>query len=284
MAKENIIDSIVTTEKSRKIVRIIIPLLVRWAKLGLTNKTYGDINKALGYDKFSGIGHQLYSVQNVIDALSCKFDRKIPTLNCLVKNASSMLPSEGFEYVDKKYNLLDDEGKRAFVAGLDSEAINYPYWDWVLEQLELKPISLFSEDDLQYISSIPYHGGGEGEEHKKIKEFVYNHPESLGIEGVVTKDLEHILPSGDRLDVYFETDKDEHIAVEIKPSSAPNHDTFRGVFQCVKYQSVMNAYRAVDNGCYDNYTILVCAGTLSNSLLQLAEEFGIEVKSSFKYV
>lgn len=282
MAKENIIDTVVTTEKSRKIVRIMIPLLIRWAKLGLTNKTYGDINKALGYEKFSGIGHQLYSVQNVIDALSEKFDREIPTLNCLVKNASSMLPSEGFEFVSEKYNELDEAGKRVFVAGLDSDAVNYPYWDWVLEQLELKPISLFSEEELKYISSIPTHGGGEGEEHKKIKEFVYNHPESLGIDGVIKKEMEHILPSGDRLDVYFETDKDEHIAVEIKPASAPEHDTFRGIFQCVKYQSVMDAYRAVDNGCYDNFTILVCAGSLSNSQLQLADEFGIKVKSNFK--
>ncbi len=282
MIKENIIDTVVTTEKSRKIVRIMIPLLIRWAKLGLTNKTYGDINKALGYEKFSGIGHQLYSVQNVIDALSEETGRDIPTLNSLAKNATTMLPSEGFEFVSEKYNELDDAGKRVFVAGLDSDAVNFPYWDWVLEQLNLKPLSFFTEEELKSISSISVHGGGEGEEHKKIKEKVYNHPESLGIEGVVKKELEHILPSGDRLDVYFETDKDEHIAVEIKPSSAPEHDTFRGIFQCVKYQSVMDAYRAVDNGCYDNYTMLVCAGSLSNSQLQLAEEFGIEVKCNYK--
>lgn len=282
MEKVNIIDSVVTTENSRKIVRVMIPLLIRWAKLGLTNKTYGDVNKVLGYERFSGIGHQLYSIQNVIDALAEKFDREIPTLNCLVKNASTMLPSEGFEFVSAKYNDLDDAGKRMFVAGLDSEAVNYPYWDWVLTQLELKPISLFCENELKAITGANLQGGGEGEEHKKIKEYVYNHPESLGIEGVINKKLEHLLPSGDRLDVYFETEEDEHIAIEIKPSTSPEQDTFRGIFQCVKYQAVMDSYRAVDNGCYTNSTILVCAGSLRDNQKLLAEELGIEIWDNFE--
>ena len=62
-----LIDEICPSDKSQKLVRRIIPILIHWAKQGKTNSTYGDLNVLLGYNdgRFSGIGHQLGLVNKV---------------------------------------------------------------------------------------------------------------------------------------------------------------------------------------------------------------------------
>jgi len=60
-----IIDEVIPQAKSREIVRKMIPILIRWAKQGLSNKTYDDLIKELGYSKFSGVGKQLGYVDDV---------------------------------------------------------------------------------------------------------------------------------------------------------------------------------------------------------------------------
>jgi len=93
---------------------------------------------------------------------------------------------------------------------------------------------------------------------------------------------EYDLLSGDRLDVYFECKKKKHVAVEVKPSTSPEGDVLRGIFQCVKYQAVMNAARVVDNDNYDNEVILVTAGELSSENKQIAIDLKINYKDLFK--
>ena len=150
----NIIDDVISTEATRQNVRLMLPVLIHWAKSGHNAHTYGDLIHAIGKSKFSGIGHALYAVQEVLNALSSKSGNKdIPTLNSLCKNAKTMLPSEGFEFVSPKYNKLDEVGKRVFVEGLDSKACNYPHWDWVLDQLELKEATPFTVEQLEAIKS-----------------------------------------------------------------------------------------------------------------------------------
>ena len=126
-----------------------------------------------------------------------------------------MLPSEGFEFVSPKYNSLDDNGKRVFVEGLDSKAINYPHWDWVLKELNLEEAVPFTEEQLEAIKNPHCSYGGEGEEHKGLKEYICQHPECLDYKDVTFAETEHILPSGDRLDVYFELSDGTHVAIEL---------------------------------------------------------------------
>ena len=118
----NIIDKVIHTEATRKNVRLMLPVLVHWAKTGQNEHTYGDLAHAIGKSKFTGIGYALYAVQEVLNTLSVESGREdIPTLNSLCKNAKTMLPSEGFEFVSPKYNELDENGKSVFVEGLDSQ-------------------------------------------------------------------------------------------------------------------------------------------------------------------
>ena len=278
----NIIDDAISTEATRNNVRLMIPVMIHWAKTGHNEHTYGDLAHAIGKSKFSGIGHALYFVQQVLDNLSTKSSREIPTLNSLCKNSKTMLPSEGFEFVSPQYNYLDENGKRVFVKGLDSNAMNFPHWDWVLKELELKEAVPFTEEQLEAIKNPRCIYGGEGEEHKILKEYICQHPESINYKDVDFAETEHILPSGDRLDVYFELSDGTHVAIEVKPSISPDQDIARGVFQCVKYYAVMDALRNIECKDYEIKVLLVTAGNFSSQNKELAEELGVEYVENFK--
>ena len=269
----NIINSVIHTKRSQELVSQIIPILVGWAKYGLTNKTYGDLIHALGYTRYSGIGDQLGNVETVMRELRIMTGEDVPTLNALVKTPKEGIPSDGFDFVYPNYNGLTLSEKLVFVAGINEKALNYQKWDWVLDQLGLQPSKIITEQELEAISV--HGGGGEGKEHKAIKEYVYKHPESLGITGVTRKETEHPLPSGDRLDVYFET-SDCRYAIEVKPSTSPDDDITRGIFQCVKYRAILEAIRKVEYGKYDISTLLVIAGSMSDKNKILAEVLGIK--------
>lgn len=279
----NIIDDAISTEATRKNVRLMIPVMIHWAKTGHNEHTYGDLAHAIGKSKFLGIGHALYFVQQVLDNLSTKSGREIPTLNSLCKNAKTMLPSEGFEFVSPQYNDLDENGKRVFVKGLDSNAMNFPHWDWVLKELELKEAVPFTEKQLEAIKNPRCIYGGEGEEHKALKEYIGQHPESINYKDVDFAETEHILPSGDRLDVYFELSDGTHVAIEVKPGISPDQDIARGVFQCVKYYAVMDALRNIECKDYEIKVLLVTAGKISSQNKVLVEELDVEYVEGFKY-
>lgn len=273
----NIIITVIHTKRSQELVGQIIPILVGWAKYGLTNKTYGDLIHALGYTRYSGIGDQLGNVETVMRELRKMTGEDVPTLNALVKKNG--IPSDGFVFVYPNYNGLTLSEKLVFVAGINEKALNYQKWDWVLDQLGLQPSKIITEQELEAISV--HGGGGEGKEHKAIKEFVYNNPESLGINGVIRKETEYPLPSGDRIDVYFET-SDCRYAIEVKPSTSPDDDIIRGIFQCVKYKAVMEAIRKIGYDKYAVRTLLVTASGLSERNKKLAEALNVPYTENYK--
>ena len=265
----DIIDQVITTEATRLNVRRAIPILIYWATTEQTNRTYNDLIKALGYTRFSGICYVLGAIQEVINELSKKTGKPIPTLNSLCKKNKSkredMLPSDGFDYVEPKYSSLTDEGKRTFVAGLDSIAIQYPNWDWVLSELSLTPYTPFSSTELNSIlKTANYHTGGEGPEHKLLKEYILNHPEKIGVTDVEACEIEYLLPSGDKLDVYFKLADGSIVAVEVKSSISDDADITRGIFQAVKYKAILEAIQRVEGKSSDVSVLLVTGRTISD--------------------
>ena len=275
----NIINSVIHTTRSQELVRQIIPILVGWAKHGKTDKTYGDLIHALGYSRYSGIGDQLGNVEKVLDKLRDVTSEDIPTLNALVQKNG--IPSAGFKFVRSFYNSLTLPEKKSLVAGLNARAVNYTKWNWVLDQLGLQPTKIFTEKELEQLGT--HYGGGEGEEHKALKKYICQHPECLNYKDVVFAETEHPLPSGDSLDVYFELSDGTHVAIEVKPSIAPDQDICRGVFQCVKYNAVMDALRKIECKGYEIEVLLVTAGKFSSQNKVLAEELDVEYVEGFKY-
>lgn len=276
----NIINSVIHTTRSQELVRQIIPILVEWAKHGKTDKTYGDLIHALGYSRYSGIGEQLGNVEKVLVKLrEVTGERDIPTLNALVQKNG--IPSAGFKFVRSFYNSLTLPEKKSLVAGLNARAVNYTKWNWVLDQLGLQPTKIFTEKELEQLGT--HYGGGEGEEHKALKKYICLHPECLNYKDVVFAETEHPLPSGDSLDVYFELSDGRHVAIEVKPSIAPDPDIARGVFQCVKYFAVMDALRKIECKGYEIEVLLVTARNFSSQNKVLAEELDVKYVEGFKY-
>jgi len=271
----NIFEEVISTSLTREKVKQIIPILVGWAKAGITNKTYGDLNKLIGYKSGlnSSIGHMLGSSDLVLKRLQELTGEDIPTPNSLVCNSNSGIPSDGLSFVTKEaYEDMSKEDKKKFIKQLNAVAVHYDKWDWVLAQLGLK--SSISSTDIEEIRSGKVHGfGGEGSEHKEIKEYIASHPALVGAKenGI----SEHILLSGDRLDVWFPSSK---IAVEVKPSTSPDSDVLRGLFQCVKYKATLDAEAAVMGEKPEAKVILVIGGHLSKSNKEVQRTLGVSVK------
>lgn len=275
----DIIDSTIKTEKTRENVRKTIPVLIHWAQTSQTYHTYSDLIIALGKKRFSGVGHVLGAEQDVMEALAKKLNIKIPTLNSLIKDKDTGLPASGFSYVEPSYNTWSDEGKRIFVKGLDEEAINYPHWNMILDELGLSPLLSFSPEEMETIKNPQSHGsGGEGPEHKALKDYVIRHPSCLGLSEITNADDEHILPSGDRLDVYFECLDGSRVAVEVKPSISDDSDITRGVFQCIKYKAILEALTKADGTNAPVKAILVTRREFSDLHKRLIDLLGVDVQ------
>lgn len=143
---------------------------------------------------------------------------------------------------------------------------------------DLKPVP-FDFSDL--LKATPQRGGGgESENHRLLKEFVAVHPEAIGLpKGTPKGKPEYPLPSGDSLDVSFQG-KDAWVGVEVKSALSDQSDIIRGLFQCVKYQAVMEAVQRASAIPQNSRTILVLESKLPNCLLPLKNILGIEVVES----
>lgn len=279
MKKINIIDLVVKTDATKANVRLAIPVLIHWAQTKQTHHTYSDLISALGKKRFSGVGHVLGVEQDVMETLAKKLDAKIPTLNSLIKNKDTGLPAAGFSYVEPSYNTWSDEGKRIFVKGLDEEAITFPHWNMVLEELGLSPLLSIASEEIDKIKNPPNNGsGGEGSEHKSLKDYVLSHPSCLGLAEIINAADEHILPSGDRLDVYFELTNGTKVAVEVKPSTSDDADITRGLFQCIKYKAILEALSKADGTNARVKAILVTTREFSDLHKRLIDLLRIDIQ------
>lgn len=273
-----IFEEIIPTSTTREKVKKIIPILIGWAKAG-RSMTYGDLNKLIGYKSGlnSSIGHMLGASDLVLKRLQKLTGEEIPTPNSLVCNANSGIPSDGLSFVTKKsYREMSEEDKLKFICQLNSVAIHYDKWDWVLAQLGLK--TQISLSDIEEIRKGKVHGfGGEGADHLALKEYVASHPKVVGAkEPGIT---EHIILSGDRLDIWF---PESQIAVEIKPATSPDSDILRGLFQCIKYKATLDAEAAIIGEKPNAKVILVIGGHLSDSNKEAQKTLGVKVKEGVR--
>ena len=273
----HIIDKVIKSKKTQDNVRKMIPHMIHWAQNGQTDKTYRDLIHALGYNRWSGIGWALGSVEDVMQELRDASGENIPTLNALCQNSQTKLPSYGLEYVYPSYSKMTLVEKRKFIKGINQEAVEYEHWDEVLDALGIEPVKGLSEDEWKEILK-PVHGtGGEGKAHKELKEYVKANPHVLGLKNVEVAETEYSLPSGDKLDIYFVLKDGSRIAVEIKPSTSPDSDVSRGIFQCVKYEATMNAMRKLDCKKYPVRALLVVGSEISSLNKTVADQLKVQI-------
>lgn len=247
----------------------------------------GFINWKMGNIKMN-IGDIVYLFMS--DERRVRFKTKVVAKDCIREDSHYWQVPSGN---DKTYKLqLVDEYKgnelneislrlHGFNGGssIERPMCNNPeLFQYINEVFEKNSSIIDISDSEDFIRLGKFLGsGGEGKEHKKLKEYIYNYPERIGIEGVIHREMEHILLSGDRLDVYFELKDHSKVAVEIKTVSSPDADVLRGLFQCVKYKSILDAEDLVHGKKTPNKAILIIGKELSKENYKVMKALGVSV-------
>ncbi len=118
-----------------------------------------------------------------------------------------------------------------------------------------------------------YGGGGEGKEHKELKNWVAKNPNFLGLDKVKkTQKEEHVFPSGDLPDIVFICDNNKFAIVEIETINP-----LPGAYQSIKYRSLLCAELGLPLDSINVESFLV---TKENS--QDVEEFCVKYKIRLK--
>jgi len=115
-------------------------------------------------------------------------------------------------------------------------------------------------------------GGGEGEVHRRLKEFVAADPSTaLNEPGLRTIRVEYPFPTGDRADIVLADAHDRIVAVEVEPSVADNE--IIGPLQAIKYRFMLEWICTRAPG--DSRAILV-AHSISNTIREVCRTYGVE--------
>ena len=225
-------------KRSYELARQMIPVLILWAQKKSSPQYYGTLSNIIGHNT-ARIGKQLGVIGYIFKRLSEESNENVPLLNALVVNQQSKRPSDGLGDVIEGYDQLDKEEQIEEAKKRNNQAYAYKKWPWVLKALGLLP---FTESNEEKIRKRTYKNGeSEGPYHKALKEYILNHPKEFSIYDVSYKENEHVLLSGDRLDVYFKLKDGKQIAIEVKSRISDDADVLRGIYQCVKYKAVLSA-------------------------------------------
>jgi hypothetical protein len=192
------------------------------------------------------------------------------------------LPGEGIGWfiTDKDdFRHLPKRQQRRLLEAELQKVFAFPKWLDVLKALRLSPVIHDYERVLSRASA--FRAGGESEEHRALKEFVARSPKLVGLPAGAAGTLEWALPSGDTVDVLFDR-RDEWVAVEVKSAISPEADIVRGIFQCIKYQAVIEAYQATLRRPQAARAVLVLAGNLPEQLVPLKNLLGVEVRDGVR--
>jgi len=261
--------------------RKALPILARQAKAG-HKIYYQDLANEIDMPNPRNLNYPLGSIGTTLKGLSEKWDEKIPPIQCIVVNKTTKLPGKGIGWFisdPKQFAELNSKQKKALVDVALAKIYGYNKWDLVLKVLGLQPAPI-SEDikkKVKRAASRNRGGGGESKQHEKLKLYIRNNPESIGVKlKRLLSTTEKPLPSGDSLDVFFKNNKN-WVGVEVKSVISDEADIIRGLYQCVKYHAVMESYLSVLNIEKDVRVILALGGEFPMSLRPIKNTLCIEV-------
>jgi hypothetical protein len=259
-----------------KRAREALPLLVRQAEADQPIH-YGSLAVELGMPNARNLNYPLGSIGTTLQQLSALWGETIPPLQCVVVNKNTGLPGEGIGWFIVKaedFGRLPLNRRRDIVRAELTKVFAYPRWREVLRALELPPPAAPVSPDL--LARATGLGGGEGDQHRALKDWVARHPEVLGLARTAAGVTERPLPSGDSLDVSFER-ADEWVAAEVKSRISSEADMLRGLFQCIKYRAVMEAVQVAAGRPRAARAVLVLETVLPPSLHAVRNALAVEV-------
>jgi len=236
---------------------VLMSMLLNTIALGHQAVTYGfvanEIRRTNGA-KFRNVsarnnGLVAGSLMNRI----IEIDPRAPPINTLVVNSRTHLPSSGADWYVKrylgkgiKYSKLDPNLKRQVLQPVHDEVRRYRKWSKIAHRLFGSQIAVADATEQTRerdgkARRLGFGGPAESEEHKRLKNYVSTHPRRFCAPAECRKGKEEkLLDSGDEIDVWFLV-PGEQLAVEVKSVCSTDADLRRGVFQCVKYRSVLAA-------------------------------------------
>jgi len=235
---------------ARRALPILVEHVLKQRDNVMKTMTYGEVAGAIermnkhGVGHGRGMGHVLGQITEWLDALETPWPEEIPYLTTIVVDATGQnkgLPGIGIRGKWGGYESLSRTDKESRVMGEHTKILNFgSRWIEVLTLLGIVPLSSPVTDPSNRKSGG--WGGGESEEHRALKYFVAAHPELVGAALGAKSICEHTLHSDDVIDVFFQTDS-HWVGVEVKScvSDGAELDYRRGIYQVVKYRSVLEA-------------------------------------------
>lgn len=224
------------------------------------------------------LNYVLGSVGKALESLSAQWKEEVPPIQNLVINKQTGLPGEGGGwFMTKKGDFRKLPRKlQALVQAKLQNIFAYPKWLTVLEAFGL---SAKLDNYTNVLSrAVSFRGGGEGLQHRRLKEYVAAHPKVVQLPAAAgVGKAEFPLPSGDSLDVLFQVGDDWH-TVEVTSAISRTNDIVRGMFQYVEYRgAVAEAYQATQGLPQSVRTIRVLEDALPVELVPMEHMPGIEI-------
>lgn len=266
-------------ERARTALPLLVghALLVRQARADRTI-FYSQLASELGVTFPLNLNYVLGYIGQALELLSAEWGEKIPPIQCMVVSKQTGLPGEGVGWFltpeeEDDFHNLPRERQHVRLRTELQKVFEYPRWPAVLTALGL----LAKPDENLIREASKVRSGGESEQHRRLKEYIAKHPEILELPASAREGtVEFSLPSGDSLDVLFQAGAD-WIAVEVKSARSLLSDIVRGMFQCVKYQAVIEAFQAWQGLPQSARTILVLESKFPRELNSRRQVLGIEV-------
>ncbi|HYF78499.1 MAG TPA: hypothetical protein VD973_15280 [Symbiobacteriaceae bacterium] len=283
-----------------RIARLAFPVVLWCAKFGHTI-TYGQLAEELRrrHDEEPKFRKTVYGmpagkIGDILELLSEEWGIEIPPINALIVNAETRLPGSGADGYLERYlsaaarrKPASEMGRNALAEQVIADVHHFTEWDRVARHLGIKrlpEVSVVTEKELEPINLSepdPFllregGRGGEGDQHKRLKEWAAAHPEIFAEFGRFKKGkMEVMLQSGDELDVCF-TGTDMILAVEVKAANAPECEVRRGVFQCVKYRAVLRATQFAKGEHPTAQAVLLVERRLPDEMVRLAKRLKVQ--------
>src|SRR3990172_4146936 len=158
-----------------------LPVLVRQARAH-SPIYYSELASELEIPNPRNLNYVLGSVGKALKALSRSWKEDVPPIQCLVINKNTGLPGEGIGwFITNKddFRKLSRKQQRLLVEAELQKVFSYRKWPEVLNSLSLEPVI---DDYSQILSKArEYRGGGESDQHRRLKNFVARSPEILSL-------------------------------------------------------------------------------------------------------
>lgn len=257
--------------------REVLPILVRQAMVA-EKMYYGHLAEEIGIPNPRNLNYPLGSIGNALIDLGEKWGTSIPPIECIVVNKSSELPGDGIGVLlDSDFKKKNKRQKKIIAKQALSEVFVFDRWHEVLKAFDLEPflVNITIKDISKKAGT--YGGGGESESHKKLKHLIENNPKLVKVpQKIYQSETEYRFPSGDEIDISIELPR-QWVGVEVKSEISADEDVLRGLYQCVKYQALMEAHLSVVNQNKDVRVVLALGAEFPAELIPVRNILGIEV-------